>query len=83
MVNRKNEKSNGETLNSSLTLGEFMEFLLDLPLQVELGAEWIRENDEWICSWCRMKSYTPFIARYCYSCGRCMKVRSFDGNNSE
>ena len=82
MVNRMNEKSNGATLNSSLTLGEFMEILFDLPIQDELGAEWIKENDEWICSWCRMKSYTPFTARYCYSCGRRMKMEGNLGSKT-
>lgn len=80
MVDRMNKKSGGATLNSSLTLKEILEVFAELPTTEQLKAEWLKESDGWICSWCRMKSYTPFTARYCHSCGRRMEVRTFDGS---
>lgn len=78
MVNRMNEKSKGATLNSSLTLGEFMEILFDLPLQDELDAVWILDGSIWRCSWCKMSALEnfgkSFPSKRCPYCGRRMKM---------
>lgn len=78
MVNRMNEKSNGATLNSSLTLGEFMEILFELPLQDELDAVWILDGSIWRCSWCKMSALEnfgkSFLSKRCPYCGRRMKM---------
>lgn len=86
MVNRMNEKSNGATLNSSLTLGEFMEILFDLPLQDELEAVWILDGSIWRCSFCKMTALESFgksfPSRRCPYCGRRMKMEGNLGSKT-
>lgn len=86
MVNRMNEKNNGATLNSSLTLGEFMEILFDLPLQDELEAVWILDGSIWCCSFCRTTALeycgNYFLSKHCPYCGRRMKVEDNLGSKT-
>ena len=86
MVNRMNEKNNDVTLNSSLTLGEFMEILFDLPLQNELDAVWILDGSIWRCSWCKMSALEnfgkSFPSKRCPYCGRRMKMEGNLGSKT-
>lgn len=65
----------GHVLDSNLTLREVLEIFEQMPTQDELSAEWIKENDKWVCTWCRMGSYVAYTTKYCPCCGRRMKVK--------
>lgn len=86
MIQRMSEKDDGATLNSSLTLGEFMEILFDLPLQDELEAVWILDGSIWRCSSCKMTALESFgksfPSRRCPYCGRRMKMEGNLGSRT-
>lgn len=86
MVNKVNEKNDSATLNSSLTLGEFMEILFDLPLQDELEAVWILDGSILRCSFCRMTALEyygkSFPSKRCPYCGRRMKMEDNLGSKT-
>lgn len=65
----------GHILDTTLTLKEVLEIFEQMPTQDELSAEWIKESDKWVCTWCRMGSHAPYTTKYCPSCGRRMKVK--------
>ena len=65
----------GHVLDSSLTLREVLEIFEQMLTQDELSAEWIKESDKWVCTWCRMGSHAPYTTKYCPNCGRRMKVK--------
>ena len=84
MVHKMNEQYHGATLNSALTLREFIEIFSELPVQNDLDAVWIFDEGAWKCSWCRMTALESFgksfPSRCCPYCGRRMKMEIEDGN---
>ena len=78
LVHKLNEKSGGATFGSTLTFGEILELFASVPVQNELGAEWVLEDGEWKCSSCEshaLKSFRgTYPSRYCPFCGRRMEM---------
>jgi iron only hydrogenase large subunit-like protein len=74
-VTKKMEQKGGANLDTTLTLREIVEIFKELPAHDELSAEWIKESDKWVCTWCSMGSHAPYTTKYCPCCGRRMKVK--------
>lgn len=64
----------GSTLNALIDLRDFLEILGSLPTQEELGAEWIKNKNGWVCSWCLVPPISGYASSYCPHCGRRMKL---------
>ena len=75
-VTKRMEQKGGANLDTTLALREIVEIFKELPAYDELGAEWIKEDDKWVCTWCRMGSPASYATKYCSCCGRRMKVRA-------
>ena len=74
-VTKRMEQKGGANLDTTLTLREVVEIFKELPAYDELSAEWTKESDKWVCTWCRMGSQTPYATKYCPCCGRRMRVK--------
>lgn len=73
-----NSKNDGVTFGSSITFGEFLQIMAELPLESELTARWQRHEGRIICSWCTSTALRNQLggyvrSRHCPGCGRRMK----------
>lgn len=65
--------------NATIGLREVLEIFEQMPTQEELAAEWIKDGNNWKCSYCMMHALESFgkshPSKRCPYCGRRMKVR--------